>query len=53
MRVKRILLYAVVGLISVFALLPFYEMLIMGTYYTDQLYTGIKLLPGDYLMQNL
>lgn len=53
MKVKRILLYAAVGLISVFALLPFYEMIIMGTYYTDQLYTGIKLLPGNYLMENL
>lgn len=42
-----------VVVISVFALLPFYQMIIMGTYYTDQLYTGVKLLPGHYLMHNL
>ena len=49
---KAFLILAVLA-ISLFALLPFYEMLIMGTYYTDQLYTGIKLLPGTYLMENL
>lgn len=52
-RMKRILVVLIVVIISILALLPFYEMLIMGTYYTDQLYTGVKLLPGNYLLQNL
>lgn len=50
---KQALVMLAVVVISVFALLPFYQMIIMGTYYTDQLYTGVKLLPGHYLMHNL
>lgn len=37
---------------SLFALIPFYIMVIMGTYYSEDLYKGLKLLPGNYLIQN-
>lgn len=52
-KLKKALVILLVIAVSIFALLPFYQMIIMGTYYTDQLYTGVKLLPGRYLMQNL
>lgn len=40
-------------LISAVALFPFYSMLMMGTYKTSDLYSSVKLLPGNYLMENL
>ncbi|MDO4306593.1 MAG: carbohydrate ABC transporter permease [Eubacteriales bacterium] len=52
-KLKTIVVVIIVIFISIFALLPFFEMVIMGTYQTDQLYTGVKLLPGNYLKQNL
>jgi multiple sugar transport system permease protein/cellobiose transport system permease protein len=39
--------------ISLSALFPFYIMFIMGTYVTEDLYKGIKLIPGDYFVENL
>jgi multiple sugar transport system permease protein/cellobiose transport system permease protein len=39
-------------ILSVIALMPFYMMIIMGTHFSEDLYTGIKLLPGKYLMEN-
>ena len=27
-------------------------MMVMGTYYVNDLFTGIKLVPGDYVVQN-
>jgi len=33
--------------------MPFYMMIVMGTYYSEDLYTGIKIIPGDFLIQNL
>lgn len=46
-------LYLPVLLITVISLFPFYVMLIMGTYYNEDLFTGLKLLPGNYLLQNM
>lgn len=43
----------IIALISVIAVLPFYTMLIMGTYYTNDLFTGMKFIPGDYLGENM
>jgi len=44
--------YIFVLILSVFALVPFYIMIIMSTYFSEELYTGIKLLPGNYLVEN-
>lgn len=51
--IRTIPLYMIVGIFSIIALLPFYIMLIMGTYVNEDLFTGIKLLPGNYLLNNL
>ena len=38
--------------ITMIAVFPFYSMIIMGTHYANDLFTGIKLLPGAYLLEN-
>lgn len=40
-------------LISITAMLPFYSMLVMGTYSINDLFTGIKLWPGNHMLNNL
>lgn len=52
-HIKATPLYVIVILLSVISLLPFYIMLIMGTYVNEDLFTGIKLLPGTYILNNL
>jgi cellobiose transport system permease protein len=39
--------------VSIVAIYPYYSMIMMGTYYSNDLFTGIKVLPGDFLLQNL
>jgi multiple sugar transport system permease protein/cellobiose transport system permease protein len=51
--IKRIPAYLFMAVMAILALLPFYMMIIMGTHYSEDLYTGVKLLPGTYFMQNL
>ncbi|NHN29847.1 carbohydrate ABC transporter permease [Paenibacillus sp. S3N08] len=41
-----------VTILSLFSLIPFYTMIIMGTYVSEDLYTGFKILPGNYLIEN-
>ncbi|MCA5960789.1 carbohydrate ABC transporter permease [Blautia sp. RD014234] len=38
--------------LSVCALLPFYMMIVMGTHYSEDLYTGVKLFFGKYFVEN-
>lgn len=45
--------YIVIVFFSLVSLLPFYIMLVMGTYSNADLNTGLKMIPGDYLMENL
>lgn len=52
MGMGRIGVYIFLILISIIAFIPFYSMIVMGTYYSNDLYTGIKLFPGDYLVEN-
>jgi len=40
-------------LFAIITLFPFYMMMIMGTYVNEELYTGLKLLPGSNLINNL
>jgi multiple sugar transport system permease protein/cellobiose transport system permease protein len=49
----RIPVYIFLVILSIIALIPFYIMIIMGTHYSEALFTGIKLLPGKYLRVNL
>jgi cellobiose transport system permease protein len=41
-----------ISLLSLFALFPFYLMIIMGTYRNEELFTRIVLVPGSYLLEN-
>jgi|HigsolmetaGSP12D_1036236.scaffolds.fasta_scaffold00567_2 multiple sugar transport system permease protein/cellobiose transport system permease protein len=52
MIAARIPVYVFVTILSLVSLIPFYMMIIMGTYVSEDLYTGLKLLPGNYLVQN-
>jgi len=56
--IKRItftkaIMILIIGLMSIVAVLPFYSMMVMGTYYINDLFTGIKMVPGNYIMQNM
>lgn len=42
----------VVLLFSLFSFLPFYIMMTMGTHKNEDLYGGLQLLPGSYLLEN-
>ena len=42
----------VMAFICVIAVFPFYMMVMMGTYKSNELYRGLKLVPGSYLVQN-
>lgn len=55
MRINKIAFFISIVLLIIMSLIaafPFYSMIIMGTYYANDLFTGIKLLPGDYLVEN-
>ena len=43
----------VLTLFSIVALFPFWTMIMMGTYSTADIYTGIKILPGNYFGENI
>ncbi|MDF2959512.1 MAG: carbohydrate transporter permease [Paenibacillus sp.] len=40
-------------LITILSLFPFYMMIVMSTYYTEDIFKGLPLLPSNYLMENL
>ncbi|WP_166246403.1 carbohydrate ABC transporter permease [Paenibacillus turpanensis] len=50
MKVVKWIFLGVVTLISLF---PFYVMLMMSTYYSEDIFKGLPLLPSDYLVENL
>lgn len=52
-RITNVVMVVLISIISVIAVLPFYFMLIMGTYYTNDLFTGLKFIPGEYLTENI
>jgi cellobiose transport system permease protein len=41
------------SVIAIIFLFPFYMMIVMGTYYSEDLFKGLPLLPSGYLMENL
>jgi multiple sugar transport system permease protein/cellobiose transport system permease protein len=49
----RIPIYIFMLILTVAAILPFYIMIMMGTHLSEDLFTGLKLLPGNYLAINL
>jgi multiple sugar transport system permease protein/cellobiose transport system permease protein len=50
---RKTSLFLIMIFISFIALIPFWFMIMMGTYKTNALYTGLKLIPGNYLQGNL
>ncbi len=52
-HISHIPVYLVIFIFSVVALFPFYVMLIMGTYKNEELFTGLHLLAGNYLGENM
>ena len=48
----RLPAYLLLCVTSVLALVPFYIMFIMGTYKNEDIFTGLRLLPGTYLIEN-
>lgn len=52
-KIGRVILYLYLGIITILSLFPFYMVVIMSTYYTNDLYKGLPILPSDYFMTNL
>jgi cellobiose transport system permease protein len=50
---RKTLATTAISILSLVSLLPFYIMIVMGTYKNEDLFTRIVLLPGNYLLQNL
>lgn len=42
-----------IGLVTFLSILPFYLVFMMSTYYTEDLFKGIPVLPSNYLINNL
>lgn len=53
LKLSSIFIYAFLFFMTLLSILPFYFMIITGTYVNEEIYTGIKLLPGNYLIENL
>ena len=50
---SKILVIFFLVCMSVISLFPFYIMLIMGTHKNENLFKGLQMLPGTYLLENL
>lgn len=51
-RISTSLLLAIITVFTVITIFPFWVMLTMATYSSEQIYTGVKFWFGDYLSQN-
>ncbi len=49
----KTLMWVCLIIISILSLFPFYMMIVMSTYFNEDLFKGIPLLPSDYLVENL
>lgn len=52
-RISHIFIYILLILLAFLCIVPFYIMLINSTHSTNELYTGLSLLPGKYLIENI
>jgi len=50
---KRVLVTGMSFIIAAVVLFPFYIMIVMSTYSTTEIFRGLHLLPGSYLLQNV
>ena len=51
-RLAKIPAYLLISITSVIALIPFYIMFIMGTYKNEEIFKGLRLVPGNYVLEN-
>lgn len=52
-KIPKVLSSAFLILATLLALFPFYMVIIMSTYYTNDLYKGLPILPSNYFLNNL
>ena len=52
-RISHILIYILLILLTLICVVPFYIMIINATHSTNELYTGLSVLPGNHLMENI
>ena len=52
-RISHILIYILLILLTLICVVPFYIMIINATHSTNELYTGLSVLPGSHLMENI
>ncbi|MEN6313019.1 MAG: carbohydrate ABC transporter permease [Clostridiaceae bacterium] len=50
--ISNTIIAIVLGVITLFSLFPFYIMLVMGTYYSEDIFKGIPLLPHNDVFDN-
>ena len=50
MKVVKWIVLSVITLVSLF---PFYVMLMMSTYYSEDIFKGLPLVPSDFLLENM
>jgi multiple sugar transport system permease protein/cellobiose transport system permease protein len=52
-KIRKIATLTLLCVVSVISLFPFYMMFSMSTYAASDIFTGIKLFPGNYFLSNL
>lgn len=53
MKKKKFLTYLILVVLSAVSLFPFYMMLIMSTYYTEDIFKMLPLVPANYFIENI
>ncbi|MGG1553447.1 carbohydrate ABC transporter permease [Paenibacillus ferrarius] len=49
----KLIKWLFIGLLTIVSLFPFYVMIMMSTYYSENIFKGLPLLPSNYLFENL
>ncbi|WP_178022808.1 carbohydrate ABC transporter permease [uncultured Paenibacillus sp.] len=49
----KVVKWTFLSVVTVVSLFPFYVMLMMSTYYSEDIFKGLPLVPSDYLLENL
>ena len=52
-RTAKISSYIILGIISFISLVPFYLMVTMSTYKTEEIFKGLPFLPSGYFGENI
>lgn len=52
-KITKTILWLYLGIVTILSIFPFYMVVIMSTYYTNDLYKGLPIFPSNYFMSNL